>query len=101
MPQRIDFLPNGVSYYTAEQAEAQLKDFTFKGPGWYPALDGQSAILVIPDSDDLVYTGSWRDPVEKSPWRQRWPKEQLFAFYIYDSRPFNAFNAIVNAPSRI
>ncbi len=98
---QVNIIPAWTATWTAAEAEAQLKDFHFNGPGWYNDIEGQkTTMLVIPASDDVVYTGSWRDPIDKSPWRQQWTKDQRFRFLVYNENPCHSFNAIANAPTR-
>lgn len=58
---------------TAAEAEKQLKGFKFAGPGWY-----------ITDMDCMLVIADERHPS----WKQQWPEEQIFRFYIYNC-PFH------------
>jgi len=40
-------LPSWTQVYTIAEAEEQLKDFKFKGPGWYKK--GEDTLLVLPN----------------------------------------------------
>jgi hypothetical protein len=93
-----DFEPDWTKRWTAREAEEQLHNFKFSGPGWY--LSPSDTLLVVPDSD-VEYAGSYKDRVEKGPWRGKWPEDQLFWFIVYNGRdPSNSFNALANAPVR-
>jgi len=86
----IQFKPDWVAVWTAEKAEAELSGsgFKFKGPGWYE--NNGDYLLAIPVDR----------PAEKM-WHQKWKKDELFEFNIYNQRnPTDAFNLIINAPER-
>lgn len=81
----------------ASQAEADLIGFKFLGPGWYE--DAHGTTLVIPDADVKYPFGIGQ--ASKGPWRSSWPADQVFWVCYYEGRnPFNAFNALANAPTR-
>ena len=89
-----EFMPDWRQRMTAAQAEEQLHNFQFKGPGWYTYAG--DTLLVVPD-------GQFEYPprLESNVWEARWPDTQVFWFMVYAKRnPSVAFNAIANAPSR-
>lgn len=76
--------------WTASQAEKQLPDFKFLGPGWY--LTGTDAMLVIPDSSRHIL--------------QNWASKRLpgeyFKFMVWNnSNPCQTFNNLANAPVKV
>ena len=93
---QISFVPDWTMTRTAAKAEQELTNFKFEGPGWYFTRPG--ALLVVPISGDVEWSSS--APVEKTPWRQRWPAEAKFNFHYWSYDPSNSFNAIANAPTR-
>lgn len=100
----INFIPDWKDFWTAAEAEEQLKaipgGFKFKGPGIYH--HGDSTILALPSGDINELT----KPVKGSEypntiWRQTsWPKDHKFIFCIWNSDPADVFNMIINAPTR-
>lgn len=56
--------------YTPEQAEKELFEFTFKGPGWYLKVD--SCMLVIPQFECEYLWGPLRIPSE------------MYTFYVWN-----------------
>jgi hypothetical protein len=75
--------------YTAEQAEEELREFKFEGPGWYLGKNND-VLLVIPCDREI-----------KDWWHKKWEERERFYFMVYNNRnPADAFNAIVNAPTR-
>jgi hypothetical protein len=92
-----NFEPDYAKCYTASEAEHELTNFKFIGPGWY--ITKTDTLLVVPDGD-VEYTGSIVAS-KKSPWRQSWKAGQKFWFFVYNGRnPADSFNAITNAPTR-
>lgn len=90
-----DFRPDWVACWTAQEGATQL-DLKFKGPGWY--LTGADCILVCP-----YFLDERNFPKEAITWMQRgWHRNQVFCFLIWNDRtPFDALNAMVNAPTRV
>jgi hypothetical protein len=73
--------------WTIEQIEHELTDFKFNGPGWYHSMN--DTLLIFPIGE------------HKEPWKQTWKKHQRFKVMVYNERnPANAFNLIINAPTR-
>ena len=102
-----NFEPGYAKCYTASEAEHELTNFKFSGPGWY--ITKTDTMLVVPDGD-VEYTGSRRkstissckDNPKKGPWKQVWKAGQKFWFFVYNERnPSDSFNAICNAPVRV
>lgn len=88
-PMSLDFTPDWKKLYTAEQANEDLQDFKFEGPGWY--LIKEDTLLVVP-----VDTST-----KSLPWKREWPKDQLFLFMVWNgSNPRDALNSVINAPVR-
>ena len=93
-----NFEPDYAKCYTASEAEHELTNFKFSGPGWY--ITKTDTLLVVPDGD-VEYLGSYKDNPKKGPWRQSWKAGQKFWFFVYNGRnPSDSFNAINNAPVR-
>ena len=86
-----DFEPDYAKVFTASEAEVQLKDFTFLGPGWYHTRT--DSLLVVPDAELAD---------DQRPWGLEWPKDQRFWFFVYNGRnPYSSFKAVaVCAPVR-
>lgn len=86
---RISFQPDWTAHWTKTQAEKELHDFTFRGPGWYHTTAGDT-LLVIPTERDF-------EP-DKAIWNAPTNDNELFQFCVYNNRnPFASFNTIVNA----
>lgn len=86
----VDFSPDWSYRWTAAEAECELKDFKFLGPGWYVT---KTDVLLVASIDEVE---------RADPWRQQWPEDACFIFLHYHSRSlFDALNALANAPTRI
>lgn len=88
---RISFQPDWTAHWTKTQAEKELcaSLFTFRGPGWYHTIAGDT-LLVIP-------TERYFEP-DKAIWNAPTNDNELFQFCVYNNRnPFASFNTIVNA----
>ncbi len=76
---------------TAVELETDLGgEFRFAGPGWY--LTDTDTTLVFPEGET------------PNPWRHKgyWAPEQVWRFMVWNGQnPFEGFNAIVNAPTRL
>ena len=84
------FEPDWARCWTASEAEHELVNFKFSGPGWY--ITETDTLLVVPDGD----------VPKKGPWKQEWRAGQKFWFFVYNGHnPFDSFNAINNAPVRV
>lgn len=95
--QIFEFQPDWCKRLTATEAEEQLTNFRFLGPGWY--VTQTDTLLVVPDAD-VKYPYPPGDAKE-GPWHNLWHRDQKFWFFVYSGRtPFEAFNALVNAPTR-
>ena len=95
----VDFFPDWSHNWTVAEAERELRDFKFIGPGWYVT---KTDVLLVAPLDEVERTGSIKGDLEKDPWRQRWPEDARFSFNVYSGRsPFDALNALANAPTRI
>ncbi len=83
------FQPDWQELWTPAQAEAELRGFKFKGPGWY--LSGDDTVLVIqPNAPAYLGFGFWSSDVGVKFW-----------FFVYNHRnPRSAFNQICQAPVR-
>lgn len=82
--------PDWMNLWTAPQAEQQLKDFKFTGPGWY--LTKTDSMLVIPDSSR---------PILQS-WAAKRLSGEYFKFLVWNkANPCAAFNNVANAPVRL
>ena len=98
--QAVEFVPDWQRVWTAAKAEKELKNFKFKGPGWY--ITKTDTLLVVPVEPFKVtvphpedVTTTWLAP-------KHWAPEQEFRFYVYNGRnPSASFNALANAPVRI
>jgi len=91
-------MPNWSDVYTAAQAERELSNFKFKGPGWY--IRKIPATLTAPAEIDIVLVIAIDRPVETA-WHQAFTADERFEFNVYNDRcPFDDFSAIVNAPTR-
>ena len=83
-----DFRPDWQEVWTADQANKELIDFTFNGPGWY--RHRADTLLVIPIERDSDKWG-----------HHSWSRQEKFLFCVYNGRsPANSFNAIINLPTR-
>lgn len=95
-PVHIDYeiSPDWTQTWRASDAERELHDFKFKGPGWY--ITETYVVLVVPTGGILPKVDSqWAGP-------EQWDSDQLFKFYVYNGRnPCEAFNQLVNAPVRV
>lgn len=91
--QAYEFVPSWTETGTAAQAEKDFGNgFKFKGPGWYHDHKGNSkqTMLVIP----------MERPANET-WHQKWTETELFRFCMWDGpNPADAFNLIINAPTR-
>lgn len=96
-----NFEPDWARCWTASEAEHELANFKFSGPGWY--VTKTDTLLVVPDGDvDVEYTGSYKNNPERGPWKRARRAGQKFWFFVYDGRnPVDSFNAIANAPARV
>jgi len=84
----IEVRPDWVTIGTAVQLEEHIGGgFKFTGPGWYISKDG--AALIVP-----------ADPFT-DPWQQKRPVNTVFRYFSYGQNPFESFNAVVNAPTRV
>ncbi len=82
------FRPDWVAYWTAAEAEKQLSNFKFCGPGWY--YTKKDTVLVIPHIRSIEET-----------WHSKFSADELFEFCVYNDRnPSDAFNSLANAPTR-
>jgi len=79
------FRPNSHERITVAQAEANYKDFMYKGPGWYPHPDYLLLVLPAIQVDKAEGPG-----VELVPWTTRLhgtdakDNDQLFWFFAFD-----------------
>jgi hypothetical protein len=68
----MQFLPDWHQLWTIAEAEAQLKDFKFDGPGLY-----------LTDTDTMVVMPS--DDTRQTIWKRRKPSvETKYHFYVYN-----------------
>jgi hypothetical protein len=89
----VSVTPDWEKVWTAAEAEEQLTNFRFTGPGWY---SGKKDTLLVLPADEVDTDNHWIGV-----WKQRWPPKQLFRFCVYSGHdPANSFNAIANAPVR-
>lgn len=75
---------------TASEAEHELKDFEFKGPGWY--IYKSEAMLVVPTNrpKEKTFFVKCTDPNEK------------FYFHVYGSLDnVDSFGRCATAPTRV
>ncbi len=96
-----NFEPDWARCWTASEAEHELTNFKFLGPGWY--LTKTDTMLVVPDGD-VEYTGAEQvqNNPKRGPWKRAWRAGQKFWFFIYNGRnPVDSFNAIACAPVRV
>lgn len=89
-----EFRPDWVDVMTAQEAKDQLQGFKFSGPGWY-TLAGDTMLVIaferprIPGSTAGVWNSKSTSESER------------FQFNVYNQRnPIDAFNLIINAPTR-
>lgn len=98
----LNIQPDWSKIWTAAEAEAELPEFKFDGPGWY--RDGKTdSILVIPTGPVTYPMPDDVDGKKLYVWRgkKQWPLTQTFQFNVYSRRDMaTVFNAIVNAPCR-
>ena len=95
-----NFEPDYTKLYTASEAEYELTNFKFLGPGWYIAKT--ETLLVVPNADVEKYTAPHQESLNKGPWKQVWDIDQLFWFFFYEgNNPLDSFDAITNAPIRL
>lgn len=85
------FHPDWTDIMTAREAENQLEGFKFSGPGWYTLAD-----------DTMLVIAFERPAVEAWNQKARLPNsKERFEFNVYNQRnPIDAFNLIINAPTR-
>ena len=82
------FKPDWSEVWTAAQAEAQLEEFKFTGPGFY--RHNGDTLLVIPV-----------DRPASQMWHQAFRPDEQFEFNVYNATdPADWFNLIANAPTR-
>lgn len=80
--------PDWGGRYTAKEAERQLKNFEFKGPGAY--LTETDTLIVVPVE------------VTNSPWQQCWPEAAVFEFNVYNCQFYETIFAVIGSlPSRL
>lgn len=85
------FIPTWQKTWTAEEAENQLKNFKFSGPGWY--LSDSDSMLVIPSD--------WEDCHTSPMFKGIWTKGDRFVFYMWNGfNPGYLFGEISYAPTR-
>lgn len=65
--------PDWSRKYTPAQAEAQLKDFKFKGPGLY-----------MTKTDTMIVVRVEPIPYGTSPWKHAHRPDELFEFHVYN-----------------
>lgn len=82
----IELRPDWTGTGTATELEACMEGFKFKGPGWY--IGKSETVLVVPHGPC------------SGPWKQKWPEDMSFVYHCYSQNPLDAFNAVVNAPTR-
>jgi hypothetical protein len=83
------FEPDWGEVWTAQRAEAELKDFIFKGIGWY--FLSKDTLLVLPygTSDGTKHADTFPQGAK------------LYRFLVYNGRnPSATFNWLINAPTR-
>ena len=96
----VDFIPDWLRVWTAARAEKELKDFKFKGTGWY--VTKTDTLLVVPVEPLKLLASVSRDADTIWLAKSHWAPEQEFRFYVYNGRnPSSSFNALINAPVRI
>jgi hypothetical protein len=84
----ISFKPDYVEVWTARQAEEELDNFKFDGPGWYYC--GEDVMLVL----------ACERPA-RSFWEKSFDETERFEFNIYNERnPEDVFALIAEAPRR-
>lgn len=100
MMQYIDFTPNWTSVWTATEAEHELPEFKFKGPGWY--FSDNDTLLVVPRRPVLIAENKQaRRHQPPDAWTEKWPPGSRFNFHVYKNcNPLEAFKAIMDAPVR-
>jgi len=82
--QVFGFIPDWSMIGSAEYAEKELQGFKFRGPGWY--INKTDTLLVLPYAAD--------DDGAQC--------KDLYRVCVYNNRnPADAFNWIVNAPTRV
>lgn len=92
----LQFKPDWSEVMTAAEAEKQFEGFKFIGPGWYPREN--QTMLVIPCDRPLDEVWYQRHNAAKQPY----PADERFEFNVYDGQnPADAFNCIINAPTRL
>lgn len=85
---RIQLTPDWSKLMTGSEAEVELKDFKFLGPGWY--VTKTDTMLVSPDEET------------RKPWVQTWPADMKFRFHCWNNTDVgDYFNAAINAPTRV
>ncbi len=89
MDNAYGFVYDWRDFWTARRAEQELPGFKFLGPGWYVYKTG--ALLVVPHGTGTRKTNATGE-ADGTP---------CFQFFSYSHNPAQAFNEIVNAPTRV
>lgn len=83
------FQPDWTAIWTQKEAEAELNDFRYMGPGFYHTAGGDS-MVVMPVARAVEDT-----------WNSAGPDDEKFHFLVYNNRNIcEAVNLLVNAPTR-
>jgi len=78
-------IPAWSQVWTSEQAEKELANFKFKGPGLY--LQDLEFLLVV--AVEAEYEKVWRRA-------DLWPKDTKFSFYQYDLPFYNSLFFVIS-----
>ena len=108
-----DVMPDWQQIWTVAQAEKELINFKFRGPGIYPSpptatvdtlLNGKGR--TVGAGDTMIVAPADQQAMSESyhweGWHQSgWKPEQLFCFLVYNGRsPALALSALSHAPVR-
>lgn len=95
-PETFNIGPDWMHFWTAAEANEQLLDFRFTGPGWY--IGKTEAMLVVPIDEPLSRIGNQQWTI----WRMvpPPPADRRYLFMFYSESPMNSLNALANAPVR-
>lgn len=95
----LSFTPDWTETMTVTEAEYELADFKFKGPGWYIVKAPNSPLRRAMFDSILVLPKECPDDVDT--FRQVWKDDALFTFHVYNNRnPAAIFSLFGSAPTR-